>query len=87
MLSQGIVLLHDNARHHSAGVTRNLIQQFSWEQFDHPPYSPDLAPSDYHLSLNLKLVLEGGALTAMTTQKTVFSSGCLHLRHLSLKRV
>ncbi|GBM20514.1 hypothetical protein AVEN_61054-1 [Araneus ventricosus] len=40
MLSQGIVLLHDNARPHSAGVTQNLIQQFGWEQFDHPPYSP-----------------------------------------------
>ncbi|GBM45444.1 Mariner Mos1 transposase [Araneus ventricosus] len=54
MLSQGIVLLHDNARPHSAGVTQNLIQQFGWEQFDHPPFSPDLAPSDYHLFLNLK---------------------------------
>ncbi|GBM02173.1 Mariner Mos1 transposase [Araneus ventricosus] len=54
MLSQGIVLLHDNARSHSAGVNQNLMQQFDWEQFDHPPYSPDLAPSDYHLFLNLK---------------------------------
>ncbi|GBO06188.1 Mariner Mos1 transposase [Araneus ventricosus] len=54
MLSQSIVLLHDNARPHSAGVTQNLIQQFSWERFDHPPYRPDLAPSEYHLFLNLK---------------------------------
>ncbi|GBM41608.1 Mariner Mos1 transposase [Araneus ventricosus] len=54
MLSQGIVLLHDNASPHSAGVTQNLIQQFNWEQFNHPSYSPDLAPSDYHLFLNLK---------------------------------
>ncbi|GBN91789.1 Histone-lysine N-methyltransferase SETMAR [Araneus ventricosus] len=54
MLSQGIVLLHDNTRPHSAGVTQNLIQQFGWERFDHPPYSPDLALSDYHLFLNLK---------------------------------
>ncbi|GBN57065.1 hypothetical protein AVEN_23906-1 [Araneus ventricosus] len=46
MLSQGIVFLHDNARPHSAGVTQNFIQQFGLEQFDHPPYSPDLAPSD-----------------------------------------
>jgi [histone H3]-lysine36 N-dimethyltransferase SETMAR len=54
MLSQGLVLLHDNARPHTAGVTQNLIQQFGWEQFDYPPYSPDLAPSDYHLFLHLK---------------------------------
>ncbi|GBL73969.1 Histone-lysine N-methyltransferase SETMAR [Araneus ventricosus] len=59
MLSQGIVLLHDNARPHSAGVTQNPAQQFSWEQLDHPPYSPDLAPSDYHLFLNLKRDFEG----------------------------
>ncbi|GBN25813.1 Mariner Mos1 transposase [Araneus ventricosus] len=56
ILSQGILLLHDNTHPHSASVTQNLIQQFSWEQFDfdHPQYSPDLAPSDNHLFLNLK---------------------------------
>ncbi|GBM09527.1 Histone-lysine N-methyltransferase SETMAR [Araneus ventricosus] len=53
MIRQGVVLLHD-ARPHSAGVTQNLIQQFGWEQFNHPLYSPDLAPSDYHLFLDLK---------------------------------
>jgi hypothetical protein len=29
------------------------------EQFDHPPYSPDLAPSDFHLFLHLKSFLAG----------------------------
>ncbi|GJQ71796.1 hypothetical protein Trydic_g11483 [Trypoxylus dichotomus] len=24
---------------HSAGITQNLIDQFGWEQFDHPPYT------------------------------------------------
>lgn len=59
MLSTGIVLLHDNARPHTAGATQTKIQKFGWEQFDHPPYSPDLAPSDYHLFLNLKRELGG----------------------------
>ncbi|GBN27522.1 Histone-lysine N-methyltransferase SETMAR [Araneus ventricosus] len=59
MLGQNFMLLHDNARPHSAGATQNLIQQFGWEQFDHPPYSPDLAPPDYHLFLNLKSDLGG----------------------------
>ena len=27
--------------------------------FDHPPYSPDLAPSDYHLFPGLKKQLKG----------------------------
>ncbi|GBM09882.1 hypothetical protein AVEN_237816-1, partial [Araneus ventricosus] len=50
----GIVLLHDNARPHSAGVTQNLIQQLGSEYFDHQLYNPDLAPSHYQLFLNLK---------------------------------
>jgi hypothetical protein len=24
-------------------------QNFKWEVLEHPPYSPDLAPSDFHL--------------------------------------
>ncbi|GBN96617.1 hypothetical protein AVEN_96362-1 [Araneus ventricosus] len=78
MLSQGSVLSHDNARPNFAGVTQNLIQQFGLEQFDHPPYSPNLTPSDYHLFLNLKRDFGG---------RRFDSSGCLHWRHLSLKRV
>ena len=54
MLSSGIVLLHDNARPHTAARTAQLLQQLRWEVFDHPPYSPDLAPSDYHLFMHLK---------------------------------
>jgi hypothetical protein len=26
-----------------------MLEHFSWELFDHPSYSPDLAPTDYHL--------------------------------------
>jgi len=32
---------------------------FGWKQFDHPPFSPDLAPSDFHLFLHLKSFLAG----------------------------
>ena len=31
-----------------------LLDHFGWEVFDHPPYSPDLAPSGYHLFPNMK---------------------------------
>jgi hypothetical protein len=43
------MLLHDNARPHTAAHTRALLKHFDWELFDHPPYNTDLAPSDYHL--------------------------------------
>jgi len=48
MLAKGIVLLHNNARPHTVACT-NALMKLNWEIFDHPPYSPDLAPSDYHL--------------------------------------
>ncbi|GBM52049.1 Histone-lysine N-methyltransferase SETMAR [Araneus ventricosus] len=58
-ISGGIVLLHDNPRPHTAAATQELLDQFGWEIFDHPPYSPDLAPSDFHLFLKLKEFLGG----------------------------
>jgi hypothetical protein len=52
-------MLHDNARPHIATATQDLIATFSWEQFDHLPYSPDLAPSDIHVFLHLRTFLGG----------------------------
>jgi hypothetical protein len=52
-------MLHDNARPNTATVTQNFIVTFGWEQFQHPPYSPDLAPSDFHVFLNLETFLGG----------------------------
>ncbi|CAJ0934544.1 unnamed protein product, partial [Mesorhabditis belari] len=41
-------LLHDNARPHVAKITQEKIERLGWELPVHPPYSPDIAPSDYH---------------------------------------
>jgi histone-lysine N-methyltransferase SETMAR len=54
MLISSIVLLHGNVHLHTAAHTRALLEHFNWELFDHPPYSPDLARSDYHLFTYLK---------------------------------
>jgi transposase len=54
MPTSGAVLLNDNARPHTAACTRALLEHLNWGLFDHPPYSPDLAPSDYHVSAYLK---------------------------------
>jgi hypothetical protein len=53
-VTTGVVLLHDNARPHIAVHSRALLEHFNWELFDHPPYSPDLALSDYYLFTYLK---------------------------------
>jgi len=49
LLTQGVILLHDNARPHTARLTLETVGQLGLEVLPHPPYSPDLAPSDYLL--------------------------------------
>ncbi|KAJ4427740.1 hypothetical protein ANN_25393 [Periplaneta americana] len=60
MLTAGVVLLHDNARPHTARCTAAVLTEFGWDLLDHPPYSPDLAPSDFHVFLHLKKFLSSG---------------------------
>lgn len=59
MLTKGVRFHHDNARPHTANRTTALIERFGWEMVSHPPYSPDLAPSDFHLFPELKKNLGG----------------------------
>lgn len=54
-----VILLDDNARPHTANLIRNKIAEFGWERLDHPAYSPDLAPSDFHLFRALEHFLRG----------------------------
>ena len=43
---------------------KDLLKKFNWEVFDLPPYSPDLAPSDFHLFRELKAWLGGQRFAA-----------------------
>ncbi|KAJ4443308.1 hypothetical protein ANN_04976 [Periplaneta americana] len=43
-----IKLFHDNARPQVVASVREKINTFGWEVLQHPPYSPDLTPSDFH---------------------------------------
>jgi histone-lysine N-methyltransferase SETMAR len=36
-----------------------MLQEFGWEVFEHPAYSKDLAPSDFHLFPKLNEFLGG----------------------------
>jgi hypothetical protein len=49
MLTCGVVLIHNNVCLHTVAHTRALMKYFNWELFDHPPHSPDLTLSNYHL--------------------------------------
>jgi histone-lysine N-methyltransferase SETMAR len=54
-----ILLQHDNARPHVSLRTTEAINKFGLTVFPHPPYSPELAPSDRHLFGELKDSLRG----------------------------
>lgn len=49
-----VVFLDDNAKPHRSRLTNGKIIELGWDRVDHPPYSPDLAPSDFHLFRSLQ---------------------------------
>jgi hypothetical protein len=83
-LTSGVVLLHGNACPHAAARTRALLGHFNWELFDHPPYSPDHASSDYNLFTYLKNCWDHSASTIMRSWWKVSKHGWAHRRQTSL---
>lgn len=55
---------HDNAPAHTSSVAIATIQNCGFQLLPHPPYSPDLAPSDFHLFPKMKLELSGRHFTS-----------------------
>ncbi len=49
LVTAGVIFLQDNVRPHISRMTTELLQSFEWEVLEHPPHSPDLALSDFHL--------------------------------------
>ena len=87
---KGIILHHDNAKPHTSLVTQQKLNELGWED-THPPYSPDTAPSDYHLFRSLQKYLMGGNLLfsklspwrllntlipSMKWQRVIANNGC-----------
>ena len=58
-LHRRILFHHDNAPTHSSKISRAVLREFRWEILSHPPYSPDLAPSDFFLFPKLKEHIKG----------------------------
>jgi transposase len=68
------VLLHDNARPHTARATIDALETLQFEVLSHPPYSPDLAPSDFHFLPHLKRDLKGTHFTSDDDVKQAVTS-------------
>jgi len=58
---KGVLFLHDSASAHRALATQ---EKLGFQCLDYPPYSPDLAPSDYHLFRALKRQLKDRHLSS-----------------------
>ncbi|UYV74971.1 hypothetical protein LAZ67_12001936 [Cordylochernes scorpioides] len=74
------ILQHDNAPAHNATVVKNTIKDLGWELLPHPPYSPDLAPSDYHLFTSL-----GHALKKQEFSNSTYSENGLLTGQLTVQ--
>ncbi|EFN88884.1 Histone-lysine N-methyltransferase SETMAR, partial [Harpegnathos saltator] len=54
-----LILQHDNAKPHTAEVVKRYLDGQDWEVLLHPPYSLDIAPSDYYLFRTMQSDLMG----------------------------
>jgi transposase len=68
------LLLHDNARPHTAHATTDALETLKFEVLSHPSYSPDLAPSDFHFFPHLKRDLMGTHFTSDDAVKQAVTS-------------
>jgi [histone H3]-lysine36 N-dimethyltransferase SETMAR len=61
LITRGVLLQQDNAPAHTSHVAQAAVFELGYEVLPHPPYSPDLAPSDYFLFPRAKQELRGRA--------------------------
>ena len=64
MVKKKVLYHHDNAPSHTSLKAMIKLDQLRFELVAHPPYSPDLAPSNYYLFPNLKRWLQGKRFTS-----------------------
>jgi histone-lysine N-methyltransferase SETMAR len=56
--TMGVLFLHDNTPDYRALATQKKLACLCFQCLGNPPYSPDLALSDYHLFPGLKKTIE-----------------------------
>ena len=71
---KGPILLHDNARPHVARLTLQTLTSMGIEVLSHPPYSPDLAPTDFHFFKHLDAFLKDKQFETQTDAETAFQT-------------
>ena len=54
-----------NSRSHASLMTRKKLLELGWDVLIHPPYSPDIAPLDFHLFRSLQNSLNGKNVSSL----------------------
>ncbi|GFW30747.1 mariner Mos1 transposase [Trichonephila clavipes] len=65
-----MIFLDDNAPSHRAKPTKDIVKTLGWEPLAHAAYSPNLAPSDYHLFASLGYALADQRFTSYKNVKS-----------------
>jgi histone-lysine N-methyltransferase SETMAR len=55
----GVLIFHDDARPHASGAVSEILDKYGWQVLSHPPYGPDMSPSDFDLFQKLKKPFRG----------------------------
>jgi histone-lysine N-methyltransferase SETMAR len=72
-----VSLQQNNARPHMSARTTAEIHLLGFTVSDHPPYSPDMAPSDFHLFPKMKKHFRGPQILSGDEVKTTVKT-CFH---------
>ncbi|GFR85867.1 histone-lysine N-methyltransferase SETMAR [Elysia marginata] len=70
------IIHHDNARPHTSLETRTALDRLGLRTLLHPPYRPDLAPSDFFFFPKLKDYLKGNRYETDKDVKNAVLSWC-----------
>lgn len=72
-----VIFQHDNARPHVAKPVKDTLEALGWDVLPHPPYLPDIAPSDYHLFRSMTHGLSEQRFHSYGNQKMARCVDCL----------
>ena len=83
LLENGVLILHDNARPQLGKDVRELLDWYSWEVLNHPPYNPDIIPPDLDSFPKLKINMLG---VRFSTLEDLSASVTRRIRQLNCSR-
>jgi len=85
-LVENFILHQDNAPPHKVRIVIEFLVEQGIETLQHPPYSPELAPSDFWLFDTLKLSLRGRQFPSRSSLGSAVYQSLKHISKDSYKK-